>query len=120
MRSVSRYLLVILMCGSGLVALHAQCPDRPSAGSIVKDGLSLSSQNGVLDVPLTMRHSVDTGGYSHYCMNYKTDKGDVEAPTLRLNQGDRLIMHMKNRIESSDSESGGMMDMGTAGQKCGD
>ena len=54
-----------------------------------------------------MRHSVDTGGYNDYCMNRTTGKGEVEAPTLRLNQGDRLILNVKDRIES-DNDSAGM------------
>src|SRR5271165_1191825 len=67
-----------------------------------------------------MRHSVDSGGYNHYCINYQSTTGEVEAPTLRLNQGDRLILDLKDRIESSDDESGGMeMDM-SGMPVCGD
>ena len=119
MNSTSRCLLATVICGYAFIALNAQCPDRPSAGTVVKDGLSLSSSNGVLDAGLTMRHSVDTGGYNHYCMNYKTANGDVESPTLRLNQGDRLILHVKNRIQQGDSEGTGGMDM-SGGKICGD
>jgi hypothetical protein len=45
-----------------------------------------------------MRHSVGTGGFNHYCYNYATEKGDVEAPTLRLKQGDDLILDVKDRV----------------------
>src|SRR5437868_2268941 len=99
MRSVSRCLLAIVMCGFSFLRLAAQCPDRPAVGTVVKDALSLFSQNAVLDAEFTMRHSVDTGGYAHYCYNYQTDKGDVEAPTLRLNQGDQLVLRVKDRIQ---------------------
>ena len=120
MRSVSRCLFAIAVCGFSFLRLTAQCPDRPHPGSVVEDALSVVSQNGVLDAGLTMRHSVDTGGYSHYCLNYKTAKGDVEAPTLRLNQGDQLLLDVKDRIESDGSDSMGMDMSGTPGKVCGD
>ena len=106
MRSASRYLFVILMCGSSFLKSEAQCPPRPNDGTVVQDALSIISMNGVLNAELTMRHSVDTGGYNHYCMNYQDGKQEVEAPTLRLNQGDRLILDVKDRIESDDDSSG--------------
>lgn len=120
MRSVSRLLLVVVACGFSFVRLMAQCPDRPNPGTVVEDALNVYSQNGVLDAGLTMRHSVDTGGYNHYCLNYKTAKGDVEAPTLRLNQGDQLLLDVKDRIESDGSDSMGMDMPGTPGKVCGD
>src|SRR5580700_6543470 len=100
MRSLSRYLFATLLCVFSFVRLEAQCPLRPDPGTPVKDALSINSVNGVLDAEFTMRHSVDTGGYNHYCFNYETGKGDVEAPTLRLNQGDHLVLYVKDRIES--------------------
>jgi FtsP/CotA-like multicopper oxidase with cupredoxin domain len=122
MRSASRCLLAFLICGFAFLRPAAQCPNRPNLGSVVQDALSLSSVNGVLDAELILRHSVDTSGYTHYCYNYKTDKGDVEAPTLRLNQGDQLVLKVKDEIESDDS--GGMGPMGfmdsPSGQICGD
>jgi FtsP/CotA-like multicopper oxidase with cupredoxin domain len=122
MRFASRCLLAIVMCGFSFLSLTAQCPNRPEVGTVVQDALSLSSVNGVLGAELTMRHSVDNGGYTHYCYNYKTDKGDVEAPTLRLNQGDQLLLKVKDRIESDDSEGMGSMESmsGSAGKVCGD
>jgi len=112
MRSVSRYLLAILICGFAFLRLAAQCPNRPNPGTPVEDALSLYSMNGVLKTELTMRHSVDTGGYNHYCLNYATNQGDVEAPTLRLNQGDHLVLDVKDRIASEDdSSSMDQMDM---------
>jgi FtsP/CotA-like multicopper oxidase with cupredoxin domain len=92
---------------------------RPDAGTVVQDALSVNSVNGVLNAELTMKHSVDDAGYNHYCFNYATSKGDVESPTLRLNQGDRLLLDVKDRIETDDSA--GMMEMpATAGKVCGD
>src|SRR5277367_4275485 len=115
---VSRCLLAVVVCGS-FFRLEAQCPERPASGTVVKDALSLSSANGVLSAELTMRHSVDSGGYNHYCYNYRTAKGDVEAPTLRLQQGDQLLLDVKDRIDSDDSA--GMMEMpASPGKTCGD
>ena len=122
MRSASRYLLAILTCGLAFLRPVAQCPARPDPGSVVQDALSVDSVNGILGTELIMRHSVDSGGYNHYCYNYKTGTGDVEAPTLRLNQGDQLVLEVKDEIESDDS--GGMGSMGfmsaPSGRICGD
>jgi FtsP/CotA-like multicopper oxidase with cupredoxin domain len=119
MRSMLRCVLVILVCGVSFLNLEAQCPMRPDAGTVVQDALSVNSVNGVLNAELTMKHSVDDAGYNHYCFNYATSKGDVESPTLRLNQGDRLLLDVKDRIETDDSA--GMMEMpATAGKVCGD
>ena len=119
MRSASRYLLAILTCGLAFLRPAAQCPARPTAGSVVEDALSLNSVNGVLKAEFTIKHSVDTGGYNHYCLNYQTGKGEVEAPTLRLKQGDRLVLDEKDRIESSDDSAGMEMDM-SGMPVCGD
>jgi FtsP/CotA-like multicopper oxidase with cupredoxin domain len=121
MRSASRYLLVILICGFAFLRVAAQCPDRPNAGTVIDDPFTISSANGVLSAELTMRHSVDSGGYTHYCYNYQTGTAEVEAPTLRLNQGDQLQLKVKDRIESDGSESMSAMDMMmTPGKVCGD
>jgi FtsP/CotA-like multicopper oxidase with cupredoxin domain len=117
MRSVSRYLLAIVICGFPFLRLAAQCPNRPEAGTVVNDALSLSSANGVLSAELTMKHSVDEAGYTHYCYIYDTGKGEAESPTLRLNQGDNLQLDVKDRIDLDDSA--GMMEM-PPGKTCGD
>jgi FtsP/CotA-like multicopper oxidase with cupredoxin domain len=122
MHSASRYLLAILICGLSFLRVAAQCPARPPVGSVVLDPLSLNSVNGVLKAELTVQHSVDNGGYTHNCMNYKTDTGDVEAPTFRLKQGDHLLLKVKDNIEADDS--GGMGPLGDmsvpTGKVCGD
>ena len=120
MRFLSKYLLATFLCVFSFVRVEAQCPARPDPGSVVKDALSLNSVNGVLDAEFTMRHSVDTGGFNHYCLNYENGKTEVEAPTLRLNQGDRLVLDVKDRIESDD-DSSGMAGMDMSGTPtCGD
>ena len=116
MRSVCRYLLAFAVCGFAFLKPVAQCPDRPMPGSVVVDPLSLSSQNGALSADFVMAHSVDDGGYAHYCYNYKTPGGFVEAPTLRLNPGDTLHLGIRNRIQSD----GALMKMPPPVDKCGD
>jgi len=118
MRLGCKYLLVIAVCGFSFLKLVAQCPDRPASGSVVQDALSLTSQNGALAAKFTMAHSVDDFGYTHYCYNYATPTGTVEAPTLRLNPGDTLILGVVDRIQGDDSP--GMHMSHAAGPVCGD
>ena len=117
MRSVCRLLLAIVVCGIAFLKPVAQCPDRPNPGTVVQDALNLSSQNGVLSAEFLMSHSVDAGGYNHYCYNYKTASGYVEAPTLRVNPGDTLKLIVKDRIQGDDA---GMKMSAPAGKVCGD
>src|SRR5580704_8317353 len=120
MRFGFRCLLAVVVCGFSFLQTvgQASCPARPSPGSVVQDALSLTSQNGVLGAELVMGLSVDEFGYTHYCYNYKSPTGDVEAPTLRLNQGDTLQLHVVDRIQGSDSR--GMKMHSVPGQICGD
>jgi FtsP/CotA-like multicopper oxidase with cupredoxin domain len=92
---------------------------RPNVGTVVEDPFSIFAKNGALSAELIMRHSVDGGGYTHYCYNYNTGKGDVEAPTLRLKQGDRLLLDVKDRIQADDSAEMDHMAP-PAGKVCGD
>ena len=111
--------LLALVCGFSLGIALAQCPKRPDPGTVVEDPFALSSKSGRLDADFTMRHSVDSNGYNHYCSNYKTVKGEVESPTLRLNPGDVLAMSVKDRIEQDETDGMGM-DMSPLGKTCGD
>jgi FtsP/CotA-like multicopper oxidase with cupredoxin domain len=90
----------------------AQCPMRPQAGTVLQDTASLYSQNGVLNAALTLGQSVDTYGYTHYCYKYKTPTGgEVEAPTLRLNPGDHLQLHVTDGIVTSGPQSTSSLHM---------
>ena len=107
-------------------ALHWLAPWRnvrivPTLALVVKNPLALRSTNGTLQAEFTMRHSVDEFGYTHYCYNYETAKGDIESPTLQVNPGDTLKLEVKDRIKTDDSEDMGAMDMsGRPGKVCGD
>jgi FtsP/CotA-like multicopper oxidase with cupredoxin domain len=118
LRTASRYLLLALICGGSFIAALAECPGRPPAGTIVQDALSLSSQNGELKTALGMSRSVDQFGYTHYCYVYEDGSKVVEAPTLRLNQGDRLVLAVKDKIEGTNSP--GMKMSSPPGAICGD
>jgi FtsP/CotA-like multicopper oxidase with cupredoxin domain len=53
------------------------------------------SVNGVLNVDLTIYNSTGPDGIARYC--YIDGKGN-QAPNLRLNPGDLLILHLKNSL----------------------
>ena len=118
----------ILVC-TGVALLSQSClfaqssaPDacpRPPAGSAVSEPEDLHSHNGVLEVTLAFRSSVDPQGHTRYCYIYN-DKS--QAPNLRLSSGDVLILNLKNEIAGSsmfsDQHSGSMdmkMDTSCAG-----
>lgn len=101
MRKYLKWVFVGQLLGFAFLTASAQlpnCPLRPTPGSVVQDPLSLSSQNGVLQLALTLRNANDDLGYSHYCFDYSTAAGDVESPTLRLNPGDTLVLDFTNQL----------------------
>jgi FtsP/CotA-like multicopper oxidase with cupredoxin domain len=120
MRAGFRLSLLFAVCEFSFAA-SAQCPPRPIPGSVVQDALSLYSQNAVLNAAFTMGTSVDEAGYTHYCYKYQSSNGVVEAPTLRLNQGDLLQLNVTDDIVSDAAESVSSMDMSSPpGANCGD
>jgi FtsP/CotA-like multicopper oxidase with cupredoxin domain len=82
---------------AGLVSAEAHsapgCPDRPVAGGIVGEPEDLRSSHGELRVDLDYRTSIDASGETHFC--YVSADGN-EAPTLRLQPGDLLVLRLKN------------------------
>lgn len=71
----------------------AVCP-RPPAGSEVPEPTDLRSQNGTLEVDITYRNFLDRGEV-RYCYSYRDGH---EAPTLRVNPGDWLILRLRNDL----------------------
>ena len=69
------------------------CPARPATGSVVGEPEDLRSTHGELRVDLDYRTSVDASGETHFC--YVSADGS-EAPTLRLQPGDLLVLRLKN------------------------
>jgi FtsP/CotA-like multicopper oxidase with cupredoxin domain len=84
---------------------------RQTAGSIVSAPPELESQNGVLEVTMKFLTVTDSQGLVRYC--YVTDSG-LEAPTLRVNPGDTLIIHFQNDlppVSSNGSDNTASMKM---------
>jgi FtsP/CotA-like multicopper oxidase with cupredoxin domain len=75
---------------------------RFAAGSSVSAPPELKSQNGVLEVTMQFLTVVDSQGLTRYC--YVTNTG-LEAPTLRVNPGDQLIIHFTNLLPAPSSTS---------------
>jgi FtsP/CotA-like multicopper oxidase with cupredoxin domain len=70
------------------------CP-RPSPGSTVQEPEDLRSRNGVLKVQLTVHDSKQPDGSVRYCY---TDAKGKEAPNLRVDPGDLVVIDLKNDL----------------------
>ncbi|MBI3475340.1 MAG: multicopper oxidase domain-containing protein [Acidobacteria bacterium] len=119
MFTAGRWWLAVFVGGLSFTQLWAQCPDRPAQGTVVQDPYTIQSSNGVLQATLSLGYSVDQAGFSHYCYQYQTPSGIVEAPTLRLKPGDQLQLSVANVIKNNDA-SLMKMDHSSDGNKCGD
>src|ERR1700734_1778723 len=79
---------------------------RPAPGSAVPEPRDLRSRNGVLRVELSVHDYKEPDGSMHFC--YLLADG-TQAPTLRLNPGDLLLLHLKNNLV--DRETDAAIDM---------
>ena len=70
---------------------------RYAPGSVVSAPPELRSQNGVLQLTLTIQSVTDSEGIVRLC--YLTDNG-LLGPTLRVNPGDTLMIHFVNLLPS--------------------
>jgi FtsP/CotA-like multicopper oxidase with cupredoxin domain len=95
-------ILPLLVCAVAISSASAQptCPPRPLPGNLVVNPLDLLSQNGVLNVDLTLQNQQGTDGYMHYCYVYMYQGQPVEAPTLRMNPGDTLNLNLTDNIQA--------------------
>ncbi len=89
----------------GTTAADQVCA-RYTTGSTVSDPPVLQSQNGVLEVTMKFLTVTDSQDLVRYC--YVTDTG-LEAPTLVVNPGDRLIIHFTNDLPAAPSSAGDNM-----------
>jgi FtsP/CotA-like multicopper oxidase with cupredoxin domain len=117
---VWRLLCVAAVCGISVARLAAQCPDRPAPGSVVEDPFAIRAQNGVLQASFALGQSVDGEGFTHYCYQYQTPGGVVEAPTLWLYPGDQLQLSVQNVIQDADASKMKMEHASAGGEVCGD
>ena len=113
---VSALLLVFSLgvCTAKAQSSADQVCARFAAGSSVTAPPELKSSNGTLEVTFTFQTVTDAQGLVRYC--YVTNTG-LEAPTLRVNPGDTLIIHFLNNLpaasasSSSDNMAGMKMDL---------
>ena len=70
------------------------CP-RFTSGSMVTDPPNLFSRDGVLNVNLSYRSTVDADGRTLFCFTTSDGK---ESPTLHVSPGDRLIVKVTNTL----------------------
>jgi FtsP/CotA-like multicopper oxidase with cupredoxin domain len=92
------------------------CP-RPAQRSEVPEPEDLRSQNGVLRVDLTVHNFKEQDGSTRYC--YLLADGS-QAPTLRLNPGDLLILHLKNDLSGDASSAQNPAHVHAASEKKSD
>jgi FtsP/CotA-like multicopper oxidase with cupredoxin domain len=69
---------------------------------MVEEPADLQSHGGVLVVHLTANNAVETSGAVRYCY---TDSSGRESPTLRVNPGDLVVLHLKNELKDSATPS---------------
>jgi FtsP/CotA-like multicopper oxidase with cupredoxin domain len=77
---------------------------RPAPGSAVPEPEDLRSQNGTLEVDLTVRNFTEPDGTKRYCY---FDANRNQSPTLRLNPGDLLILNLKNDLTDPSAAAPG-------------
>jgi FtsP/CotA-like multicopper oxidase with cupredoxin domain len=91
-------MLLACLCAATPAFAQSAKPDacsRPVVGSTVPEPPDLHSQSGVLKVDLTLRNGAAANGQTRYC--YVAANG-TQSPTLRLQPGDLLILHLKNDL----------------------
>jgi FtsP/CotA-like multicopper oxidase with cupredoxin domain len=102
--SLSRNLIAILGVLVLVGVLNAQdsshrCP-RPEVGDRVDEPDDLRSHNGVLKVEFAVRNEKLSDGSIRYCY---IDSNGKQAPTLRVNPRDLVILRLKNELKNFDS-----------------
>jgi FtsP/CotA-like multicopper oxidase with cupredoxin domain len=99
-------ILFVYMCFTpSRTPLYAQtvpehCP-RPAEGSVITEPEDLRSRNGVLEVELTVENARQSDGSTRYCYIDQNGNGK-EAPNLRVNPGDLVILKLKNELKDFD------------------
>ncbi len=79
---------------------ETQACTRPRAGSDAIAPENLFSANGQLNIQVSFRGSVGSDGLARYCYVYE-DR--VQAPALRVNPGDELVLTLKNDLAPEGS-----------------
>src|ERR1700749_3431518 len=80
---------------------HDPC-SRPEQGAEVPEPRNLRSEHGVLKLDLSIHNHREPDGSVRYC--YLLPDGS-ESPTLRLNPGDLLILHLTNDLTNTEASA---------------
>ena len=89
------YVFIVLFAILSIAALAEEPCLRPLPGSVVTEPADLHSENGTLELTLTVRNSMQPGGSVRYCY---LDAHGNESPTLRVHPGDLVVLHLKNEL----------------------
>src|SRR6185369_14025311 len=88
-----------LLCGLSMTAAGQNfCPTRPTYGDEVVNPPEVSSHNGTLTLNLAENSSLGPTQNVRYCYVYNNGGQNVEAPTLRVNPGDNMVINFTNNI----------------------
>jgi FtsP/CotA-like multicopper oxidase with cupredoxin domain len=101
MNKFFKWVMAIQIIGLACITAAAQvgnCPSRQASGTTVVNPLDLYSSGGALTLGLAINDGVDSAGYTHYCFNYNTGGGIIEAPTLRVNPSDTVTLTLTNQL----------------------
>ena len=82
-------------------ATKEACP-RPALGSDASAPPEVRSRGGVLRVELAFRSDTDSNGQQRFC--YIAADGS-EAPTLRANPGDTMILLLHNEVKAASAKA---------------
>jgi FtsP/CotA-like multicopper oxidase with cupredoxin domain len=102
---LSHCALAAVACGAvSLGAPIASCR-QPPPGSVVVEPNEVRSRNGVLELNLTYRNVRGANGQEAYC--YQSPDGG-RSPTLRVQPGDKLVLHLKNSLKLTQATANPM------------
>jgi FtsP/CotA-like multicopper oxidase with cupredoxin domain len=102
---LSHCALAAVACGAvSLGAPIASCR-QPPPGSVVVEPNEVRSRNGVLELNLTYRNVRGANGQEAYC--YQSPDGG-RSPTLRVQPGDKLVLHLKNSLKLTQATANTM------------
>ena len=116
-KTIVMCLAILPLCASGAAGSGgAVCP-RPAIGSTVTSPPEVRASNGQLHIAFAFRSEIDDYGLTRYCYIYGNG---IEAPTLRVNRGDEVIIDLTNDLTpAADGESAGHQHAATESECSG-
>src|ERR1700722_11953328 len=99
LRNLQAVKFIAILCFCVCSAAGQRVCPRPAAGSQVEPPPDLlSREGGILETTLFFRSAEDAYSQKRYC--YETATGG-QSPTLRVNRGDTVVLHLKNEASES-------------------